>query len=434
MMMHKTFKLLVVCILATAISGISISRAMPNWLNINAKNPNYPEIFKQVIETIKRDYVEEVSEKVLYEAAIYGMLSSLDPHSTFFDAADYSDMQSNIKGEFAGLGVEITMRNGYIVVVSPYQGSPAFRLGLKVGDIITAIDGEVIQGISLQEAAARMRGPAGSLVKITIYRESSGESLDLEIIREVIKIVPVKVSLIDREILYINLSAFHQNTAKETAEAVAKVVHDVGLSKLKGAILDLRWNPGGLFDQSLAISELFLDKGKIVTIRGRHAESEQVYNAQGRDMLRGLPMVIIVNGGSASASEIVAGALQDNKRAVVIGTTTFGKGSVQEVIPVTKDTAIKLTTARYYTPKGTAIQAKGVIPDIIVNEAEVTPIASRLSSSEASLPGHLQGEDTTPPTLHRAPTVLESVRIKDYQLLRAIDLVKGMAIYQAPKA
>ncbi|MBS0235882.1 MAG: S41 family peptidase [Proteobacteria bacterium] len=424
------------CFFRSVLLTASLAVSLPNWgacaqslYNTSSKAINYPEAFRQVIDVIKKDYVEEVSDRDLYEAAISGMLTSLDPHSTFFDAGEYGELQSNVKGEFAGLGIEITMKHGYVTIVSPYEGSPAFRRGLKVGDIITAIDGEIIQGITLQAAAAKLKGAPGSIVKLTIYRESTGESIDMEIAREIIKIMPVKVNLIDNEVLYIHMSAFHQNTAKEALDGIVKIVNETGLNKLRGAILDMRWNPGGLFDQAVAVSNLFLDKGEIVSIRGRSKDSEQKYDASGSDILRGLPMVVIVNGGSASASEIVAGALQDNNRAVVIGTPTFGKGSIQQVIQITKDTAIKLTTSRYYTPKGHAIQAKGIVPDIVVNEAEVRPVGHPNAVTEAALHKHLPEEKGRRQD-KRQSAISESSRIKDFQLLRAIDLVKGMSIYK----
>lgn len=403
----------------------------------------YDILMKDVIERVKQDYVESVTDKMLYEAAIEGMLSSLDPHSTFLNEREFQDMRASTKGEFGGLGMEVTMEKGFVKVISPYEDSPAFKAGVKVGDFITMIDGQVVKGLSLTQAVDKLRGKPRTKVKITIYRENTNESFDLLLTREIVKLIPVKSKLVgNSEVALIKISSFSETTAALARKEFFKLAEQARekKSELRGIVLDLRYNPGGLLDQSREVAELFMENGTIVSTKGRIPEANQVYTANGHDISEGLPIVVLINGGSASASEIVAGALQDNKRALVVGTKSFGKGSVQTVMPLAGGTAMKLTTSRYYTPNGHSIQANGITPDVIVEDAVITPVKNPFKTSEASLNKHLAKEpDLTTKSLNQPqqqnqvePTIASLSQIKeteDYQLLRAIDIVKGMALY-----
>jgi carboxyl-terminal processing protease len=401
---------------------------------------NNEALFKEVLEKVKQDYVEEVSQKKLIEYSIEGMLSSLDPHSTFLDEKEFKEMRMATKGEFGGLGLEVTMDKGFVKVVSPYEDSPAFKAGVKVGDFITMIDGQVVKGLSLSQAVEKLRGKPKTNVKVHIYREATNESLEMTLTRENIKIVPVKAKLMGNDVGVIKITSFNENTAALVRKEYFRLV-DAAKEKhsgLRGLIMDLRWNPGGLLDQSREVAELFLEDGIIVSTKGRIPDANQVYRAGGIDISEGMPIVVIINGGSASASEIVAGALQDNKRALVVGTKSFGKGSVQTVMPLPGGSAIKLTTSRYYTPSGKAIQANGIEPDVVVEEAMITPVKSKFNTSESSLTRHLSKE-SDPNVQQQSVTQQQKEQLvlvgmdpkdsEDYQLLRAIDLVKGMALY-----
>lgn len=395
---------------------------------------NYPELFQNVIERVKQDYVEEVTDKEIYQSAIEGMLSSLDPHSTFLDEREFQDMKISTKGEFGGLGIEVTMEKGWLKVISPYEDSPAFRSGVKIGDFITMVDGKVVKGMTLSQAVDSLRGKPRSKVKITIYREPTNETLDLVITRELIRIVPVKAKIVSGDVAHIKISSFSETTTYLVRKEFFKLEDQAKESKipLKGLILDLRWNPGGLLDQSKEVTELFLDEGVIVSTKGRVEDSNQTYHASGQDISDGLPIVVLINGGSASASEIVAGALQDNKRALVAGVKSFGKGSVQTIMPLPGGIAIKITTAKYYTPSGRSIQAQGIIPDVPIEEALITPITEKGSqSTESSLLGHFENDNLDQPRNKPNKPAFSSkvTQEEDFQLLRAIDLVKGMALY-----
>lgn len=417
-----------------------------NYYNllVGKNDVQYDTLMKDVIERVKQDYVETVTDKALYEAAIEGMLSSLDPHSTFLNEKEFQDMRASTKGEFGGLGMEVTMEKGFVKVISPYEDSPAFKAGVKVGDFITMIDGQVVKGLSLTQAVDKLRGKPRTKVKVTIYRESTNESYDLMLTREIIKIVPVKSKLVgNAEVALIKISSFNETTGALVRKEFFKLADQARekKSELRGIVLDLRYNPGGLLDQSREVSELFMENGTIVSTKGRIPEANQVYTANGHDISEGLPIVILINGGSASASEIVAGALQDNKRALIVGTKSFGKGSVQTVMPLAGGTAMKLTTSRYYTPLGHAIQANGITPDVVVEEAVVTPVKNPFKTTEASLNKHLAKEpDLTAKSLNQAQSqatpseqtatgITQIKETEDYQLLRAIDIVKGMALY-----
>ncbi len=331
------------------------------------KNLDYQQLFQDVYQKIKDEYVEETPDKKLIEAALAGMLSSLDPYSTFLDEKDTQAILDATTGEFSGIAVEVTLEKGRLKVISPYEDGPAFKAGVRAGDIINSIDKEPTYGRTLSNLADSLKGTAGTVVHLTIMREGLDIPLEVKIKREVIKLITVSSKLIDDNIIYININTFNAKTSDEIEQQYN--LRSKQTDKLiKGLIIDMRWNPGGLFDQAVETSNLFLVPGQpIVSVRGRSAESYQEYYADGRDITEGLPIVLLVNEGTASAPEIVIGALQGNKRAIVVGTKTFGKASMQSVIPISEHTAIKFTTAKYYTPEGNSIHGVGLIPDIVVN-------------------------------------------------------------------
>src|SRR5271157_509288 len=326
-------------------------------------------LFGEVFERVRAEYVDDVSDDSLVESAINGMLTSLDPHSNYLNTKNFNDMKVQTRGEFGGLGIEVSMENGLVKVVSPIDDTPAARAGLKPGDLITHLDGDPVQGMTLPEAVEKMRGPINSEIKLTIRREGR-DPFDVKLTRATIKIQSVRSHLEGDNIGYIRVTTFNEQTDVGLNNAMKNLKQQAG-NKLQGVILDLRNNPGGLLDQAVAVSDAFLDKGEIVSTRGRRSDDAQRYNARPGDIAAGLPVAVLINGGSASASEIVAGALQDHHRAVLIGTRSFGKGSVQTIIPLPAHGAMRLTTARYYTPSGRSIQAKGIDPDIVVEPAKI---------------------------------------------------------------
>src|SRR5712691_10426833 len=328
------------------------------------------DLFGDVFELVRSDYVDDVTDETLVEGAINGMLTALDPHSNYLNSKNFNDMKVQTRGEFGGLGIEVSMENGLVKVVSPIDDTPAAHAGLKPGDLITHLDGTPVQGLTLPEAVDRMRGPVNSDINLTIRREGK-EPFDVKLTRAIIKIQSVRSHIESKNIGYIRITSFNEQTDVGLANAL-KTLKQQADNKLIGVILDLRNNPGGLLDQAVAVSDAFLDKGEIVSTRGRRADDAQRYNARsGAKPASGLPMAVLINGGSASASEIVAGALQDHHRAILIGTRSFGKGSVQTIIPLAGHGAMRLTTARYYTPSGRSIQAKGIDPDIVVEAAKI---------------------------------------------------------------
>ena len=351
-------------------------------------------LFGDVFERIRADYVEEPDDAELIESAVNGMLSSLDPHSSFLNAKDYQDMQVQTRGEFFGLGIEVTMEDELIKVISPIDDTPAAKAGILAGDLITHLDGEQVQGLTLREAVDKMRGPANSSITLTVVREGVDEPLKIEVVRDVIRVQSVRHRVED-DIGYIRIASFSEQTMEGLEKAVDSIESQIG-DELKGFVLDLRGNPGGLLDQAVLVSDAFLDRGEIVSTRGRHAEEVQRFSARDGDLVDGKPVIVLLNGGSASASEIVAGALQDHRRATVLGTRSFGKGSVQTIIPLGRDGAIRLTTARYYTPAGRSIQAKGIEPDIEVLPEVPEELKDVTAMSEADLRGHLLGEGEKP--------------------------------------
>ncbi len=386
-------------------------------------------LFGEVMERAKVSYVEDVSDKKLIESAINGMLSSLDPHSSFLDDQSFKYMSEQTKGKFGGLGIEVTMENGVVKVVSPIDDTPASKAGLKPGDYITNIDGEAVMGMTLNDAVDKMRGKIGSKVKLTIRRINE-KPLEVTLKREEIKIQSVKNSIKADDVVYIRISSFSEDVDTMTAKAIKDAKKKLG-DKLKGVVIDVRNNPGGLLDQAVNVSDLFLDKGEIVSTRSRNEEDTVKYTAKEGDIAKGLPIVVIINDGSASASEIVAGALQDHKRAIILGEKSFGKGSVQTVIPLGKYGAMRLTTARYYTPSGRSIQAKGIEPDIEVKPAKVEVLDTGVGFSEAEFSNALKNEtsgDKNSKNADQKKAEAEELA-KDYQLFRAIDLVKALGLY-----
>ena len=429
-------------------------------------------LFGDVFERVRAEYVEQTTDEQLIEAAINGMLTSLDPHSSYLNRKSFQDMQVQTRGEFGGLGIEVTMENGVIKVVSPIDETPAFRAGLQPGDLIVQLNGEPVMGLSLNEAVEKMRGPVGSDIKVTIRRGEAGEPFEVTLTRAVIKVQSVRYRT-EGDIGYIRITSFNEQTQQGLEKAIAEIKQQIG-AKLKGYVLDLRNNPGGLLDQAVSVSDTFLDKGEIVSTRGRKAEDGTRYNAKPGDLAGGLPVVVLINGGSASASEIVAGALQDHKRAIVMGMQSFGKGSVQTIIPLPGHGAMRLTTARYYTPSGRSIQQMGVTPDIEVHPAKVEEIEQAVRRRESDLRGSLSNPDRSnqpprpatntpqgapapgaaPGAAPAQPNIGPGVQNTpapgapapqgepgevsaageppfDYQLARALDLLRGVALFQA---
>lgn len=389
-------------------------------------------LFGDVFQRIRESYVDEVEDKELVEAAITGMLTSLDPHSSYLDTENYNSMQVQTKGRFGGLGIEITMEKGMIKVVSPIDDTPAAKAGLQPEDYIIAVDDESIIGLQLSEAVERLRGEVGSKVTVKVQRDQ-GEPFDVTLVRDFIKIKSVRSEIFDG-IGYVRLTTFSEQTSPGLQDAVGDFFLSEG-NNLKGIVLDLRNNPGGLLNEAVAVSDAFLEKGEIVSTRGRNAnEGSHVY-ARAGDIARGLPLVVLINSGSASASEIVAGALKDHKRAILLGTRTFGKGSVQSVIPVSNTAAIRLTTARYYTPSGESIQGKGITPDIEVALARIEKLDGG-NFREENLKGALDGgenqdADAQSETEDDEPFDRSKV---DFQLARALDLIRGISVFESIKS
>ena len=382
---------------------------------------DYLKFLGESIEKIKADYVEHIENKEIVESAINGILSSLDPHSSFLNAKSLDDMKIQTKGEFGGLGIEVTMENGFVKVISPIDNTPAYKAGIKAGDYITHLDNKSVIGLTLDEAVNKMRGPVGSKLEITIGRKNM-EPFDVTIKRAIIKITSVR-SKLEKDVGYVRITTFSEKTSKTTKEAIKKLKKN---KNLKGYVLDLRNNPGGLLEQAVSVSDLFLEKGEIVSTRGRDAENPEKFKAKPGDIINGLPLVVLINAGSASASEIVAGALQDHKRAIILGTQSFGKGSVQTIIPVMPFGALRMTTARYFTPSGKSIQKKGISPDIVVNEAKIENIENKNGNRESDLQGALDN----PNQELDGKNIDKEESVNDFQLSRALDLVRGISLYK----
>jgi len=397
------------------------------------------DLFGDIFERIRANYVEEVDEAALIEAAINGMLTSLDPHSSYLPPRDFDDMQVQTRGEFGGLGIEVTQEDGFVRVIAPMDDTPAMEAGVEAGDFITHVDGEALLGLTLEQAVDMMRGPIGSEIVITVVREEQEQPFDITIVRDRIRLTAVRYRL-EGDTAVMRISTFNDQTFPNLRDGLLEMIDEVGgLDNLNGVVIDLRNNPGGLLNQAIRVTDAFLDQGEIVSTRGRDPEDGERYNATPGDLIEGLPLVVLVNGGSASASEIVAGALQDHRRAVVVGTNSFGKGSVQSIMPLAGEGAMRLTTSLYYTPSGRSIQALGIAPDIlveqrepIVEEEEEDATALSLSRNEASLRGSLQNSTLTEDERRQLEEEQEEaeatarLRNEDYQLAYAIDILTGL--------
>lgn len=395
------------------------------------------DLFGDIFQRIRAEYVTEVDDKELIEAAINGMLTSLDPHSGYLSSDDAADMRTQTRGEFGGLGIEVTQEDGWVKVISPMDGTPAEAAGVLAGDFITAVDGENLMGLTLDEAIAKLKGPAGSEVVITVAREGANEPIEISIIRDMIELTAARARL-EGNTIVLRVTTFSDQTYTQMSEGLAEQIEAAGgIDRVNGVVLDLRNNPGGLLNQAVMVSDAFLDAGEIVSTRGRIDTAGDRFNAQTGDLAQGLPMVVLINGGSASASEIVAGALQDHRRAVVVGTQSFGKGSVQTLMPLQGDAAMRLTTALYYTPSGRSIQSLGISPDIIVKQPIPDPEAPEDTTPErlheADLRGSLANTSLTEDELEQLRLDREraeqaaALRAEDYQLAYALDILTGLS-------
>jgi carboxyl-terminal processing protease len=427
-------------ILTTQVAGPLIAQEAEKTVSVYEQL----DLFGDIFERIRAQYVEEVDTEKLVEAAINGMLTSLDPHSSYLSAKDFDEMQEQTRGEFGGLGIEVTQEDGFVKVVAPMDGTPADKAGIKAGDFITHVNSESVLGLTLDDAVDKMRGPVGSEIIITVVREGVAEPFDVSIIRDTIKMVAVRPRLVGNTVV-LRISTFNDQTFVGVEEGIKKMAEEAGgMDNVNGFVIDLRNNPGGLLNQAIMVSDAFLEKGEITSTRGRDPEQGERFNAEPGDLAQGKPIVVLINGGSASASEIVSGALQDHRRAIVVGTKSFGKGSVQTLIPLKGDGAMRLTTARYYTPSGRSIQALGVMPDIVVNQPIVEPLTeeeqeardaeeARSERSEADLRGAITNDSMSEDERNqleadRARTEeAAKLRDEDYQLAYAVDILRGLA-------
>ncbi len=424
-------------VLTTQVAGPLIAQEAENSSTVYEQL----DLFGDIFERIRAQYVEEVDESKLIEAAINGMLTSLDPHSSYLPPDDFDDMRVQTRGEFGGLGIEVTQEEGFVKVVSPIDGTPADNAGMEAGDFITHVDGESVLGLTLDQAVEMMRGPIGSEIVITVVRQDVPEPFDVSIIRDTIKLTAVRTRLEEKTVV-LRVTTFNDQTYVNLEEGLKTSVEEAGgIDKINGFVLDLRNNPGGLLSQAISVSDAFLDKGEIVSTRGRNPRDSERFNAEMGDLAQGKPIVVLINGGSASASEIVTGALQDHRRAIVVGTKSFGKGSVQTVMPLRGDGAMRLTTARYYTPSGRSIQALGIAPDIVVQQPPRPPVteeteaasAARQARSEADLRGSLTNDSMTEDEKRLAEEEqaraeeAAKLREEDYQLAYALDILKGLS-------
>jgi len=391
------------------------------------------ELFTDVLKIVQKNYVEEVDTKKLVYGAINGMLSALDPHSSFLPPDMYKEMKIETKGSFGGLGIEITIKDGYLTVISPIEDTPAFRAGIKSGDQILKIENKLTKDMSIVDAVKRMRGPKGTKVTITIMRDGFDRPKDFTLVRDIVQVKSVKFKTLDDGYGYIRVAQFQEKTDEDLIKALESLKKENGGS-LRGLVLDLRNDPGGLLEQAVKVADHFVAEGLIVYTEGRDPESKMRFTARKGDKELGYPMVVLINGGSASASEIVAGALQDHNRAVILGTQSFGKGSVQTIIPLSEESGLRLTTARYFTPKGRSIQAKGITPDIVVENLEITTTEKKdpLNIREKDLDNHFESdtkEDKGAKKQEKPVAYKMDEQIKgDYQILRALDLLKGWEI------
>ncbi|MGS2717347.1 S41 family peptidase [Eionea flava] len=438
--MYQSLALSLVTTIGLTLSGFSFAQTkpaeVPAAITSDTSNATLSNdiplkelrLFTRIFDHIRRAYVEPISDQELLENAIKGMLGEMDPHSAYLDASSFEQLQESTKGEFTGIGIEMGSEDGFIKVIAPIDGTPAARAGLQAGDIIVKVDQESVQGLSVSEAAKRIRGPIGSPVEFTIIRAGIEKPLNITIVRDTIKSLSIRQRVIDEHIAYIRIAQFQSATGTDFIAALQKLRNDT--PELNGLIIDLRNNPGGILQSSVQVVDALINEGTIVYTQGRLESSNISYSATSGDNSGDLPVVVLINGGSASASEIVAGALQDHRRAVIMGTRSFGKGSVQTILPVGDKKGIKLTTARYFTPKGRSIQAQGIEPDIIVEPATITAIKTGDRVTEASLGGHLKntekndkGDKNKEPSNNK-----DEALTQDNQLFEAINLLKGLAI------
>ena len=441
--MMKRTSLFFLGALAGAVTAVVI--VQPRILINATANAASSDIYKQlnlfgdVFEHVRDKYVEKPDEAKMIESAINGMLTSLDPHSAFLDIKNFRDMQTQTRGEFGGLGIEVTMENGLVKVVTPMDGTPAHRAGIQPNDLITHLNGEPVKGLTLEQAVDKMRGPVNSSIKLKIDRKGVETPVEVTIVREIISIRNVRARVEGEDIGYLRITSFQgERTLEQLRAGIAEINKQVPSDKLKGYIIDLRNNGGGLLDQAIAVTDSFLERGEIVSTRGRAADDTQRHNARPGDLTNGKPLIVLVNGGSASASEIVAGALQDHRRATLLGSRSFGKGSVQTVIPISQFGALKLTTARYYTPAGRSIQAKGIAPDIELIQDLPDELKGKVETrGESSLRGHLSAGDKEEEK-GGSPAYVPREAKDDKQLHLALDLLRGVQKHSAfppnPKA
>jgi carboxyl-terminal processing protease len=424
---YALWTLLVLAVLAAGSTMVSLARS-ETASAANSEIYRQLDLFGEVLERVRADYVEKPEDSKLIESAINGMLMALDPHSAYLNPKHFRDMQVQTRGEFGGLGIEVTMENGVVKVVAPIEDTPAAKAGIQSGDLITQLDKEQILGLTLQEAVEKMRGPVQAPITLTIVRKGVDDPFEVKMIRDVIHIKPVKYNTED-DVGYIHITSFNEQTTIDLQKAVEDLKKEIG-QKLKGYIIDLRNDPGGLLDQAVSVSDAFLDEGAIVITKGRNLEETQRANARPGDITEGKKLVVLINGGSASASEIVAGALQDHHRATIVGTRSFGKGSVQTIIPLGSNGALRLTTARYYTPSGRSIQAKGIEPDVLVEEELPDDLkkVAKSAESEANLRGHLKrdGEGDNGQEEGGSASYVAQEKDKDTQLNYALDLLRGI--------
>jgi len=416
---------------AVAGAGLALLATQPHSIFIGssakaASSDTYRQLnlFGDVFERVRADYVEKPDDAKLVESAINGMLAGLDPHSSYMDPKSFRDMQVQTRGEFGGLGIEVTMEDGLVKVVAPIDDTPAAKAGVMANDIITKLDDEQVQGLTLNQAVEKMRGPVNTKIKLTIMRKGQDKPIEVSIVRDVIRVKSVRSHAEGEDVGYIRITQFNEQTTDGLKKAISDLTNQLGAEKIKGFVVDLRNNPGGLLDQAISVSDAFLEKGEIVSTRGRNAEETQRFNARPGDLTKGKPLIVLINGGSASASEIVAGALQDHKRATLVGTRSFGKGSVQTIIPLgAGNGALRLTTARYFTPSGRSIQAKGITPDIEVLQDVPDDLKARTDTKgEASLRGHLKAEGSEE---SGSQSYVPQDEKDDKALKEALDLLRG---------
>lgn len=389
--------------------------------------------FTEVFDRIKKNYVEEVDDKTLIENAIRGMLTGLDPHSTYMDESTYKDLREGTKGEFGGLGIQVGMEDGFVKVISPIDDTPAHRAGVKSGDLIIRLDSKPVKGLSLSQAVKLMKGKPGTAILLTIVREGEEKPLKIKVVRDIIRTKSVRSKLYDEHFGYVRITTFQVNTASDLLKELKKLRKAAG-GKLDGLVLDLRNNPGGVLRGAVNVSDAFLREGLIVYTQGRVDDAEMSYKASPDDQINGAPIVVLVNGGSASASEIVAGALQDHKRAIIMGKPTFGKGSVQSILQLDRTTALKLTTARYFTPSGRSIQAEGIVPDVLLDSVKVTSVDNKIEQiKERDLSGHLSNGSKSRAVEKAEKESIRATNLasEDYPLFEALNLLKGLQMVQA---